>query len=333
MKKTLNQGKLPAVFLSSLLDKLSRKDKNVIIPPGIGLDAAGLKIGKNLLAVTMDPITLSSTKIATYSVAVNINDIACLGCKPRWYTATLLLPKNTDRAFVENIFQELADELKRYKITAIGGHIEVTDTVNTPILVGQIIGESFNNKLLDARNAKSGDQILLCQPIAIEGTALISSEKTKLLAPYFSKNEIKKMQGLLENPGICILPLVKKIIKIPGIVAFHDPTEGGVATALHELADAADCGLQIDYSAINILPCTQKLAKIFNIDPLGLLASGSLLVVCKDKAVGNTLKKLGATANVIGQFISNRKERILFKGKRKRRLPRFDRDEITLILP
>ena len=119
----LKLGKLPHEFLSKLLNQLPPHDVDLIIPPGIGRDAAGVKIGDKLVAVTTDPITFTIDHLAMYSVAVNINDVACLGCRPKWYSAVLLLPPDSTQEQVETIWQELIEQLAQYNIQPIGGHV------------------------------------------------------------------------------------------------------------------------------------------------------------------------------------------------------------------
>lgn len=331
MKKELPLGKLDHKFLQKLICKLPRADKSVLIPPGIGLDAAGVKIGNRLVAITTDPITLASDEIGTYSVAININDVACLGCKPHWYLANLLLPAGTTATTVKKIWHNLASELKRYDIQAIGGHVEVTSTVNNPIIVGTMIGEAITKHFLTPKNACAGDKILLWQNIAIEGTALLAKEHSKYLQRFISIKKINAMQNLLHNPGICIWPFAQKIIPQKGIIALHDITEGGIATALHELADASGCGLKINGAHIIIRKETQELATILHFNPLGLLASGSLLIIVQKNTVNNILNTFPQNKlTVIGE-LTNAKERTIYYGIKKQKLPRFDTDEITKI--
>ncbi len=280
----LKLGKLPHEFLSKLLHQLPPHDADLIIPPGVGRDAAGLKIGDKLVAVTADPITLTVDHLAMYSVAVNVNDIACLGCRPKWYTGVLLLPPDTTEKQVEKIWSELMKELDRYNIQPIGGHVEVTETVNQPVLIGQMIGEMLGDSLLDPALAKSDDKILLWQKISIEGTALIAREKTSRLREKFSASEISHMQNLLFDPGICVWPFVEKLLPRDGVVALHDPTEGGLATALHEVSEASGCGVNIHYDSLPFLPETLLLAEHLKFNPLGLLASGCLLITCRPEA-------------------------------------------------
>ncbi|MFA6408777.1 MAG: AIR synthase related protein [Gammaproteobacteria bacterium] len=329
MKQQLRQGKLPAALLQKLIRFLPVADQSLVIPPGVGLDAAGLKIGNKLVAVTTDPITFATNHIASYSVAVNVNDIACLGCKPRWYSGVLLLPYGaSDAESVENIWTELARELQRYGITSVGGHVEVTKAVHVPILVGQIIGEAVRDELLDARNVSPGDQILLCQAVAVEGTALLAQERAAELLPILGVDNITKIQNFLQNPGICVWPYAEKLFSIPDLIALHDPTEGGIATALHELADVAGCGLAVDCEKISVLPETKQFSQLFNFNPLGLLASGSLLIVCKPKAVDQIVQQLGANqVTPIGVFTKEQHRKMNLCGEIKD-LPRYDQDEL-----
>ncbi len=329
MSKPLPLGKLSQSLLSELIQELPIESPEILIPPGIGRDAAGLQIGNKRIAVTMDPITFASNHLATYSVCVNINDVACLGCRPKWYAATLLLSPKTTEPELRKIWKELSEQLVKYQIHAIGGHTEVTDNVKAPMIIGQIIGESISDKLLDPVNGKAGDRILLWQNISIEGTALIANERKKDLQKYFSPDEIRRMQQFLENPGICVWPFVEKLLPHPDVIALHDPTEGGLATALHEIADATQCGVKIQYDSIPFLPETKHLEELLKFDPLGLIASGCLIILCTEEGEEKILEKYKDEPIVaIGKLTEAPKERVLVKDGIERDLPRFYRDEI-----
>ncbi len=328
----LKLGKLPHEFLSKLLHQLPPHGDDLIVPPGVGRDAAGLKIGDKLVAVTADPITFTVDHLAMYSIAVNVNDVACLGCRPKWYTGVLLLPPETLEKHVEIIWSELIEQLARYNIQPIGGHVEVTETVNQPVLIGQMMGEMIGDELLDPAQAKPGDKILLWQKIAIEGTALIAKEKASKLSEKFSPSEISHMQNLLFDPGICVWPFVEKLLPYVGVVALHDPTEGGVATAIHEVSEAAQCGVEIQYDALPFLPETLKLADHLNFNPLGLLASGCLLITCRPEAAEKLINGFPDEPIVcIGELIES-PDCILVRGGQAEKLARFDQDEIAKVV-
>lgn len=332
MNTALPLGKVNPTLLTELIDQLPIQDHNLIIPPGVGRDAAGITIGNSLMAISTDPITLASERIAIYSVAVNINDVACLGCRPLWYSGSILLPEGTTEKQLREIWKNLVIALNRYGIHDIGGHTEVTSAVNQPVIVGQMIGEAISNTLLNPSNGRADDDILLWQKGAIEGTALLANECEDILLEEFNKETVTRMQNFIDEPGICIWPCVEKLVPQEGLVALHDPTEGGIATALHELADAANCGLRIDGDSIPLLPETEQLADLFGIDPLGLLASGSLLIVCRNSATQTILEKLdGEPITQIGKLSKTTGRKITFSGKQKT-LPRYEQDQVMVAL-
>ena len=94
----------------------------------------------------------------------------------------------------------------------------------------------------------------------------------------------------------------------------HDPTEGGVANGVHEMADAAGLGVKIFHKLINVQPETARICSYFDIDPLQLIGSGALLIAAETKkaeAIIETLKQQNIRAAVIGEFTSDISQRVL----------------------
>ncbi len=321
-------GKIKESTLAELLALLPQNDERVVIPPEIGCDAAGIHYQGKYIAITTDPVTFTSDRIGTYAVNVNINDLACMGCRPLWFTMNILLPEGSTQAQLTTIMRDISRQLTHYSIQAIGGHTEVTKAVNQPIVVGQMIGEAMGKQLLDPRKITQGNRILMWQPTAIEGTALLARERYDALSAYIAPSRLDEMTALLDEPGICVWHIVEKLLGLPGIVALHDPTEGGVATALHELADVSGCGVDVIHNNISVLPQTKQLAEILDIDPLGLLSSGALLVVCEADSESLILQALkDEPIKNIGEFTGSDKRNLL-EHDHTTRLPRYCMDEI-----
>ncbi|PIQ44275.1 MAG: hydrogenase expression protein [Gammaproteobacteria bacterium CG11_big_fil_rev_8_21_14_0_20_46_22] len=330
MAKALPLGKIHSDFLAGLLKQIPRIDDSVILGPQVGCDAAGLKLQGEYWSVTTDPITFAPDKqAAQYSVAVNINDVACLGCRPKYFLSSILLPKGYTDVALQTLWQSLIHTLRTYRIQAVGGHTEVTRAVNTPVIIGQMIGKLEAPAFFDAHNAKPGDRVLLWNPIAIEGTALLASACRERLAEHIIDEQLNTMEGLLERFGLCVLPAAEKLFNADGVVSLHDPTEGGLATALHELADVAQCGLEIDEQAIPVLSETRQLSDCLGFDPLGLIASGCLLIVCREDKVADIQALFQGELLVEIGVLTESSKRSLIKGKTRRALPRFDQDEIA----
>lgn len=119
--------------------------------------------------------------------------------------------------------------------------------------------------------------------------------------------------------------------------AMHDPTEGGLASAIRELASASNVGVRIDISKVPVISSCRKICEHFGIDPLGLLASGALLVVvppsAKD-AIVNDLLGIGIPTNVIGEIVTVDNGCTAYRKQDESTfpLPAFDKDEIAKIL-
>ena len=278
-------GKLPGKDLAGLLGRYTREDPTVVVRPGVGRDATVISFpglpGKYLVAKT-DPITFATDQIGWYAVHVNANDIAATGGIPRWFLATLLLPEGkTGPAEVEEIFAQLSRACQELGVVLCGGHTEITHGLDRPIVVGQMLGEVEKEKLVSPDKIRPGDEILLTKGIAIEGTALIAREK-KGLESILGEDQVERCRDLLKEPGHQRGPGGADRGRGCRVHAMHDPTEGGLATGLHELAEAAGLGMRVEMEKIAIFPETEILCRKLKLDPLGLLASGALLIVAAE---------------------------------------------------
>ena len=113
----------------------------------------------------------------------------------------------------------------------------------------------------------------------------------------------------------------------------HDPTEGGLATALWEVAEACGRGLEVDASAVTVLPETTVVCRVLGIDPWGLIASGSLLIMVRPEAESNLVERLGVAGQgpaVIGR-VSCGEGVTVRKGSDRSPLRTFERDEIARV--
>jgi len=297
-------GKLPAEELARMLARHTQQDGRVVVLPGIGRDATVISFGDQYLVAKTDPITFAIDQIGWYVVHINANDVATMGGVPRWFLATLLLPEGkTGPEEVEAIFTQISKACQEVGAVLCGGHTEITMGLDRPIIVGQMLGEVERAKLIVPDRARPGDEILMTKGIAIEGTAIIARELREL-GEYFSEEWVKRCQNFLRVPGISIAREARIANEVAEVHAMHDPTEGGLATGLHELAAAAGVGILVDREKILILPETALLCRKLRLDPLGLIASGALLIVAPEGDAAKILARLaaeGIPASVIGK--------------------------------
>jgi hydrogenase maturation factor len=324
-------GKLPSQLLARLIGTYATSDPTVLVGPGIGGDAAAIEVGSTTLVVKSDPITFASESPAQYLVDVNANDLACLGATPRWMMVTALLPEGTTEELVELHFRELRDACLQRGISLVGGHTEITFGLRRPILVGVLLGEVERGRLLRPGGASAGDRLLLTKAIAIEGTALVARELGDRLRTTVDPELVARAAQLLADPGISVAPEAIALLDAGGVTALHDPTEGGLATGVRELGLAAGCGATIDRDAVPILPETAAIADALDLDPLGMLASGSLLAAVEPAAVERLLA-LDVGVTPVGELTEESRGFILREGGVERELPAFDSDETARVL-
>lgn len=331
MKKVLKRGKLPNPILGKLLRKISKN--NAVLGPAIGEDAAIVLLKDSAFILTLDPITFTDKNIGYYLLNVNANDIVACGGTPKYLLVNLLFPENTKERQIKNLFSEIQRESKKMKVEILGGHTEITNSINRILAVGMMIGVAKKDKITPTRNAKPGDKILFTKKIAIEGTALIFREKERELKSVFSQKVIKKAKNFLIHPGISVLKEAEILNRNCKVNAMHDPTEGGIATALWEISQAAGVKILVEEEKIPIAPETRFICNYYHLHPLYLLASGSLLAtLSKNEARRGKelLRKKGIEAEIIGEIKKGKGAFFMRKNKLKKIEPR--EDEITKVI-
>lgn len=338
MKKSQSYplGKLPAEHLSRLLAQYAPTDPDVIVGPRVGEDAAVLAVTKGFFLVAKsDPITFATDEIGWYAVHVNANDVVCTGARPRWWMATILLPGGkASPSLVDEIFAQMDEACQDVGAQLVGGHTEITSNLDRPIVVGVMLGDVRPHELISTAGARPGDSLILTKGIAVEGTAILAREKTDRLAGLLSAEQVARCADLLHRPGISVVRDAQIAVKVAGdgIHALHDPTEGGIATGLHEMAEASGNGLEVFGSELPVFTETRLICDALGLDPLGLIASGSLLMAVSPISTGAILHGLaaeGIAATVIGRVLGPGEGRMMVQDGEKMSLPSFSRDELA----
>ncbi len=329
----MKQGKLPPDLLAEMLSRVSPRDPQVVVGPRVGEDAAAVAFGDSLLVAGMDPITFATDLIGWYAVQVNANDIAVMGAEPRWFLAALLLPPHFPEQGVRPIFDQLYQAAEALNISLVGGHTEITAAVTVPVIIGCMLGETKEDKLITTSGAQVGDTIILCGVAAVEGTALLARDASETLAAKGLRAEIiARARDFLFDPGISVVGAARAAVATGGVTSMHDPTEGGIATALLEVALASGLGLEVETELIPVLPETKEICRVLGLDALGLIASGALLITTRADAaerVVSALRELKLPAAAIGYICPKESGLTMLVGGKAQPLPRFARDELA----
>jgi hydrogenase expression/formation protein HypE len=331
----LPAGKLPPVLFDQIISKIPKNDPSVIIGPGTGMDSSIIDLGSQYLVVKSDPISLTSKNIGWHAVQINVNDIMTSGGDPHWMMTTLLLPENqTTFELVNEISDNILDAAQEYGISIIGGHTEITNGIERPILAATMIGTVEKSKLISPYGVKSGDLVFLTKEICIETVAILANDFSEHLEKYLSEEELKISQGYLKDPGISVYKEARLIRDGFGVTAMHDPTEGGIAAALWELSISSNKILLIDLDQIALSPLSAKICSIFDINPINSISSGALLFTADPLYEGkiiNILKDNQIAVRVIGS-VGQDGTGVIQKGTEpKKFIQRPVRDEITKV--
>jgi len=329
---SLPVGKLPAALLEKLLERHQPTDPRVLVGPRVGEDAALIEFGDRCLVAKTDPITFATDQLGWYAVQVNANDVACSGAVPRWFLATLLLPEaGTTPELVESLFEQIDSACRELGISLVGGHTEITWGLDRPIVTGVMLGEVARDSFVSTSGARPADRLIVTKGIAIEGTAILVREKADELAGVLDDDARVRAEAYLE--WISVVADSRLALEAGGVHALHDPTEGGLATGLAELASAAEVGVEIDRDAIPVLPECRVICDHLGLDPLGLIASGCLLISAdpdRSEAIIERLRVARIDAVDIGRVVEESEGCFLAGGNGPvEPLPRFDRDELA----
>jgi hydrogenase expression/formation protein HypE len=298
-------GKLPPQMLERLLAAAPVDDPRVLLGPGVSLDCAVIDLGGQLLVCKSDPVTFATDRIGDYLVQVNANDLATTGATPTWLLVTLLLPENTaDEAMAERLMGQIGDACRGLDISLIGGHTEITYGLDRPVAVGSLLGLVDRDRLVTPRDAQPGDRLLLTKSVPIEATAILARERSERLRDLLTDAEIRQAQGYLKDPGIGVTRDARLALNAGRVTAMHDPTEGGLAAALWELAQASGRGLRFDPAAVSVTPLSAQVCTAFAIAPLTAIASGALLLTASGpdaEAIRGALEQEGIPCTEIGE--------------------------------
>lgn len=327
---TLRAGKLPAGVLAGLLARIEHRDPRVLLGPGTGRDAALIEFGDRILVAKTDPVTFATDEIGWYAVNVNANDIACMGARPAWFLATALLPPGAPDSLPGEIFAQLQEACTALGVDLVGGHTEVTVGLSRPIIVGAMLGEASAGEIVRGEGITPGDAILMSRPIAVEGTALLAREvRADLTARGVDAGTLDRAAAMLRDPGISVVADARRLTAVTRPRLMHDATEGGLATALAEMALAAGATLLVDREAIHVWPETEAICRALGLDPLGLLASGTLLAIVEGSEAAALRLERGSGWMRIGTVEAGAPKAIMRAGGSTAPCPTFERDELA----
>jgi hydrogenase expression/formation protein HypE len=311
------RGKAGKDFLERIiLPRLGSRNriKDLLVGPGTGLDNAVIRLGDGKVLVgKTDPITwipeLGPRDSAWLSIHQIASDFVTSGIVPEYaFFDFNLPPKVTDREFQE-YWDSLDAEMRKLGITVAGGHTGRYEGSDFTVVGGAtLIGVGDKKQYLAPSMAKVGDAIVVTKGAAIECTAILAKTFPKTVAQKLGRSVLEKAQKYFPLISVVKEALVatSKIGKAGGITSMHDIEEGGVLSAVCEVAIASNNGFSVSKSKIPLSEESREICKLFGIhDPLAAIGGGSLiLTVSPEKAqkLVDVLVRGGVGALVVGEI-------------------------------
>jgi len=311
----LPMGKVPAETLKkTVLGHLGVRSEEVILGPALGEDGSVVKVGDKMLISAMDPITGALERIGWLAVNINANDVATFGIRPSFFTSCILLPEESTEKTVKTICRQIDSAARKLGVAVIGGHSEVTPELNRPVVVGCAMGVAEPGRYVTSGGSKPGDKLILTKSAGIEGTAVLATDKYEELKGKVDESLLKSAMRFYDR--ISVVEEAVSAFNVGGVTAMHDPTEGGIAGGIHELADASDVGVRILEKKIPVALETSEICRFFNVDPLQLIGSGALLISARPSSsekIVDELAKNNIKASIVGEFLEDSKTRTLVR--------------------
>lgn len=304
----LPTGKLDSDLLKQIVfDRITYRDDQVKVRPGIGEDCAVVDFGEWDCVMSTDPISSAVEDIGRLCIHITCNDVASNGVKPVGIMLAVMLPVGSTQQDVEHIMGQAADAAADLEVEIIGGHTEVTPAVSQPVIVSTAIGKAPAGKSQSGNDMVPGDYIMMTKTCGLEGAGIAATDfGEELLAGTvaFSREEIHRARSFLERVSVVAEGVAAGEVGTHGM---HDITEGGILGAIWEMCQISGMGAEVWEDEIPIEPETRKICEFFDMDPLRLISSGSMVIIAaedKKDAMLEAMDKAEVPVSIIGRVLT-----------------------------
>ncbi|MFW9954698.1 MAG: hydrogenase expression/formation protein HypE [Candidatus Thorarchaeota archaeon] len=250
-------------------------------------DGATLKIDGDKVIVcadahTVHPIFFPGGNIGTISACGTINDLSVMGARPVAMTNTLIVEEGFEVETLRIILKSLNDIIEPLGVAMIAGDTKVMPrgTLDGVVMSTTGIGELYLDRPITDSGAKPGDDIILTGPIGDHGTTLLAHRE----GLEFDTNLVSDIAPLWEPIRTCL--------DVGGIHAMKDPTRGGTAVALNEIAKKSGHEFQIEEELIPVRPEVRSLCEILGLNPLHMSNEGTVLMTVESSSTDDILSAL-----------------------------------------
>lgn len=277
-------------------------------------DAAVFKAPAGRLAVSTDahvvsPLFFPGGDIGSLAVHGTLNDVAMAGAHPLSLTAGFILEEGFPLTELERIVASMGRAAEEAGVPVVAGDTKVVEKGNGDgvFITTTGIGIVPDGISISSGAAEPGQAVLISGPIGDHGVAILS------------KRENLEFETEIRSDSAALHGLVKDMVAaVPGISVLRDPTRGGLATALNEIADASKVGMVLQEDAIPVNPDVRAACELLGLDPLYIANEGKLICICEATDTATLLQimrahPLGREAARIGEVVKDDERMIVME--------------------
>lgn len=268
-------------------------------------DGAAIRVGDRWLVMTTDshvvhPRFFPGGDIGRLAVAGTVNDLAMMGAtEPLALTLAVVVEEGFARAELERILSSIAATCDEAGVRIVTGDTKVMGHGEVDGIVLNTSGVALTSAVVSDAGLRAGDRLIVTGTIADHGFAILAA-RGKLSLEGDLRSDVAPLNGLVRAALAAAGP--------GGVTAMKDPTRGGLASALHEMAEKAGLGLAVDEGAIPLRDPVRAAGELLGIDPLHVANEGKAVLGVRAGAVDAVLAALrahplGRDAAVIGEVV------------------------------
>lgn len=315
-----------SVLKRSVLKQIKTKREEVVRGAEVGEDCAFFSFDKKEgTLVTTAPIIVDEFENIAFQLAAIVNNIAAAGGEPVGVVVSAILPDK----ILESVVQRLSGEVERachnLNLQNAGGNTEINRVVNKPVLNVTVIGKKDSNSHMNFHEYKAGEDILLTKWAGLAGTTVLAKKEQKRLEERLPGYIVEN--GILLEKDISVLPESRIAMEV-GASGMHDVSRGGIFSALWELAERGNVGIEVDLKKIPVRQETIEICEVLGVNPYELYGAGSLIIVSdKGNQLLHELEKQQISAAIIGK-ITEENGKVILNGEEVRYLDRPKNDSM-----
>ena len=294
-----------------------------VILPALGYDgteklddAAYVETAGSDLAITTDsyvvrPLFFPGGDIGRLAVSGTVNDLAMQGAAPLCLTLGLILEEGLEIEILKRAMESAGRTAREAGVKIVAGDTKVVERKSGDGLFMNTsgLGVRYHGADTSVANARPGDAVIVSGTLGDHGVAVMSAR------------EAWGLESRLESDVAPLWDMVRTLLDaVPGVRCLRDPTRGGLAAALNDIAEASGVGVRIQEGALPVREEVRGACDLLGLDPLNVANEGKAVIVCGSADAGRALAALrshplGRAAAVIGEVLEAPKNRVLLKTR------------------